>query len=209
MVLFDDRRSAGQQLAHLLEPLADRDNLLVLALPRGGVPVGYEVSRRLHAPMDVFVVRKLGVPGHEELAMGAVASGGILLLDEGVVQSLRVPREVVEQIISRERQELMRREEAYRDSRPAPSPRGRCVILVDDGIATGSSMEAAVLALRQQDPQLLIVAVPVAPSSTVQRLSALVDEVITIDEPETFGSVGQFYREFTQVNDQQVRQLLE
>src|SRR4051794_33520507 len=159
--VFRDRQDAGRVLAGLLHRYRDRPDVIVLALPRGGVPVAYEVAQALHAPLDVFLVRKLGVPGHEELAMGAVASGGARVLNEDVVQALRIPEEVIAKVAAAEGQELKRRERAYRGDRPAPDVRGRTILLVDDGLATGSSMRAALAALRQQRPARLVVAVPI------------------------------------------------
>jgi predicted phosphoribosyltransferase len=183
--------------------------VLVLALPRGGVPVAYEVARALDAPLDVFLVRKLGVPGHEELAMGAIASGGVRVLNEDVVHHLRIPDEAIEKVARREQQELERREREYRGDRPPPEVSGRTVILIDDGLATGSTMRAAVMALRQQRPARIIVAVPAAAESTCDEFRAEVDEVFCAITPEPFYAVGLWYEDFSQTTDEEVRDLLE
>src|SRR5438128_1740318 len=175
-MLFRDRTDAGRELADRLAAYADRPDVLVLALPRGGVPVGFEVAQALHAPLDVFLVRKLGLPGHEELAMGAIASGGVRVLNQDVLRTLHVPDALIEQAVAEERRELKRRERAYRGDRPAPQVRGRTVILVDDGLATGSTMRAAVAALRQQDPARVVVAVPVGAPETCAAFESEADE---------------------------------
>jgi len=205
---FRDRAEAGQQLAALLAAYAHRPDLLVLALPRGGVPVAYEVARALDAPLDVFLVRKLGVPGHEELAMGAIASGGVRVLNDDVVESLRIPLSIVDQVTEREQEELQRRERAYRGDRPPPDVRGRTVILVDDGLATGSTMRAAAAAVRRQQPARVVVAVPVAAASTCDALRTEVDEVACVLTPEPFYAVGIWYEDFSQTTDDEVRDLL-
>jgi putative phosphoribosyl transferase len=179
-----------------------------LALPRGGVPVGYEVAKALNAPLDVFVVRKLGVPGHKELAMGAIASGGVRVLNENVIRKLGIPNEVVETVAEEEERELERREREYRDGRPPIEIRGRTVILVDDGLATGSSMRVAVLALRKKNPAQIIVAVPVAAPATCAEFESEVDQVICAVTPEPFWAVGQWYTDFSQTSDEEVRDLL-
>jgi predicted phosphoribosyltransferase len=181
---------------------------LVLGLPRGGVPVAYEVATFLNAPFDVFVVRKLGVPGHEELAMGAIATGGARFLNHDVIEYLRIPEEVVDEVTEREEQELELRERLYRDNRPARSPRDCVTILVDDGLATGSSMRAAVIAVRQQQPASIVVAVPVAASLTCDDLRIEADEVICGFTPEPFYAVGLWYEDFSQTTDEEVRELL-
>jgi putative phosphoribosyl transferase len=207
--LFRDRSEAGRVLAARLARYADRPDVMVLALPRGGVPVGYEVARALHAPMDVFIVRKLGVPGHEELAMGAVASGGVRVLNDQVVAGLGVPDYVIDAVAAWEQQELERRERLYRGQRPPPDVRGKTVILVDDGLATGSTMLAAVRALRQLGPARVVVAVPVASRDTCELLKSEVDEVVCAVTPEPFYAVGLWYRNFSQTTDEEVRELLE
>jgi predicted phosphoribosyltransferase len=205
---FRDRIEAGRLLAAKLGAYADRQDVLVLALPRGGVPVGYEVARALGAPLDVFIVRKLGVPGHEELAMGAVATGGVRVLNEQILADLDIPDHVIEAVAAREEQELTRRERLYRGNRPAPSVRGRTVILVDDGLATGATMHAAIKALRQQEPARIVVAVPTAAPATCEQLKAEVDEVICAISPEPFYAVGLWYEDFSQTSDEEVRELL-
>ena len=206
---FRDRTEAGRRLAEKLVEYADRPDVLVLALPRGGVPVGYEVAWALEAPLDVFVVRKLGVPGHEELAMGAIASGGALVFNEDVIQALKPPFRVVQAVAARELRELQRRERAYRGDRPAPDVRGRIVILVDDGLATGSTMRAAVAALRRLGPDLIVVAVPTAAPSACAELGLEADECICCIRPDPFYAVGTWYEDFSQTSDEEVRDLLE
>jgi putative phosphoribosyl transferase len=205
---YRDRRNAGKRLAELLGAYAHRPDVLVLALPRGGVPVAYEVARALNAPLDVFLVRKLGVPGHEEAAMGAIASGGIRVLNDEVIHALHLPRQVVEEVTAREQRELQRREQLYRDGRPAPDVKGRTVILIDDGLATGATMRAALRALRQQQPARLIVAVPVGARSACRELLGEADEVICARTPEPFFGVGWWYQQFEQTSDQEVHDLL-
>jgi predicted phosphoribosyltransferase len=207
-MLFQDRFQAGRLLASKLSYLANRPDVVVLALPRGGVPVGYEVAKALNAPLDVFVVRKLGVPGHKELAMGAIASGGVRVLNENVIRRLGIPNEVVETVAEEEERELERREREYRDGRPPIEIRGRTVILVDDGLATGSSMRVAVLALRKKNPAQIIVAVPVAAPATCAEFESEVDQVICAVTPEPFWAVGQWYTDFSQTSDEEVRDLL-
>ncbi|MEY2460376.1 MAG: hypothetical protein QOG30_2206, partial [Acidimicrobiaceae bacterium] len=191
-----------------LEHYRDRDDVVVLALPRGGVPVAYEVATALGAPLDVFVVRKLGIPGQEEVAMGAIASGGVVVLNDDVVRGMEIAPSVIERVARTEGREVERREQAYRDDRPSPDLAGKVVILVDDGLATGSSMRAAVLALRRLRPGRIVVAVPAAPESTCQELAAEVDEVICATTPSPFFTVGQHYWDFTQISDDEVRSLL-
>jgi putative phosphoribosyl transferase len=205
---FRDRREAGRLLAERLREYAGRDDVLVLALPRGGVPVGAEVARALGAPLDVFLVRKLGLPGQEELAMGAIASGGARVLNEELVQTLGLPDELLDAVAARERPELERREHAYRGDRPAPEVEGRVVVLVDDGLATGSSMRAAVEALRGRGPARIVVAVPAAPAQTCQELRRLVDELVVLKTPKPFYAVGAWYQDFSEVSDEQVRSAL-
>ena len=206
---FRDRREAGQVLARELTAYAGRPDVVVLALPRGGVPVAYEVARALGAPLDVFVVRKLGVPGHEELAMGAVATGGVRVLNDQVVGALGIPPSVIEAVAAWQQQELARRERLYRGDRPPPDVRGRTVILVDDGLATGSTMRAALAALRRQQPARLVVAVPTAAPETCDELRAEADDVVCATTPEPFHSVGLWYEDFSQTTDEEVRELLE
>ncbi|HEX5080645.1 MAG TPA: phosphoribosyltransferase [Blastocatellia bacterium] len=208
---FKNRTEAGRVLAERLSAYANRPNTsdtLVLGLPRGGVPVAYEVATALNAPLDVFVVRKLGVPGHEELAMGAIATGGGRSLNPDVIEYLRIPEEVVDEAAEREERELERRERLYRDHRPPHSPRDRVTILVDDGLATGATMSAAAIAVRQQQPASLVVAVPVASIQTCDDLRSLADEVICLYTPEPFYAVGLWYEDFSQTTDDEVRDLL-
>jgi len=204
---FRDRSEAGQILARELMAYAGREDVIVLALPRGGVPVAFEVARAIQAPLDVFVVRKLGVPGHEELAMGAIASGGVLVIEPSVIEGLAIPPDVVADVAAREEQERLRREREYRGDRPAPDVRGRTVILVDDGLATGSTMRAAVVAVRKLQPARIVVAAPVAASSACADLEPEVDEICA-RTPEPFRSVGSWYVEFSQTTDEEVRDLL-
>jgi predicted phosphoribosyltransferase len=208
-MLFRDRSDAGRQLAVRLSAYANRPDVLVLALPRGGVPVGFEVARELNVPLDVFLVRKLGLPGQEELAMGAIATGGVRVLNEDVVQTLQIPEEVIDEVAAREQQELQRRERLYRDDRPPCLVRGRKVILVDDGLATGSTMRAAVAALRQQHPARIIVAVPVGAAQTCAELETEADEVVCTHTPEPFYAVGLWYGQFSQTTDAEVHELLD
>jgi putative phosphoribosyl transferase len=205
---FQDRREAGRMLASRLSAYADRPDVVVLALPRGGVPVAYEVAKALHARMDVFLVRKLGVPGHEEYAMGAMASGGVRVLNRDVVEALHIPNEVVEQVIAREQRELERREREYRGDRPFPDLRGKTVILVDDGLATGSTMLAAVTALRQKQPARIVVAVPVGSPETCDAFRDHVDEIVCAITPDPLYGVGLWYTDFSQTSDDEVRKLL-
>ncbi|HEX4947789.1 MAG TPA: phosphoribosyltransferase [Blastocatellia bacterium] len=205
---FINRREAGCTLAQKLAGYRHLPQVLVLALPRGGVPVAYEVALALYAPLDVFLVRKLGVPGHEELAMGAIASGGVRVLNEEVLGYVDVPDEVVDAVTVRERRELERREQLYRAGRPALVVRNQTVLLIDDGLATGSTMRAAAVALRQQQPARIVVAVPVAAQQSCAELRAEVDEVICAVTPEPFYAVGLWYEDFTQTTDEEVRELL-
>ena len=207
-MIYRDRIDAGQRLATRLTNYADRDDVLVLALPRGGVPVAYEVAKALHVPLDIFLVRKLGVPGHEELAMGAIASGGVRVLNDEVVNYLGIPGDVIDGVAAEELRELERRQRAYRGNRPEPDVQNKTVILVDDGLATGSTMRAAAAALRQQDPARIIVAVPVSAAQTCNEYRMGVDQIICTKTPEPFLGVGQWYRDFSQTTDEEVRDLL-
>ncbi len=208
-MLFRDRAEAGQRLARELTAYAGRGDVLVLALPRGGVPVAFEVARSLRAPLDLFLVRKLGVPGNEELAMGAIASGNTQILNRDVIDDLRIPERAIQEAAARERGELARRERLYRGDRPAPEVRGKSVILVDDGLATGSTMYAAVTALRQQQPARIVVAVPAAAPATCDLFRGVVDEIVCAVTPEPFYSVGAWYHDFSQTTDAEVRDLLQ
>jgi predicted phosphoribosyltransferase len=205
---FSDRFEAGRALAERLEKFRNSQNVVVLALPRGGVPVGYVVAEQIGAPLDIFLVRKLGVPWQEELAFGAIASGGTKVLDDDLLGQLGLTPAEIDAIVRREQAELERRERAYREGRPAIGVGKRVAILIDDGVATGSSMLAAVLALREQRPARIVVAVPVAPANTCERLQAEADEVVCIYTPEPFWAVGAWYDDFTQTTDEEVRQLL-
>ena len=206
--IFQDRTDAGRQLAEELLSYAGRDDVMVLALPRGGVPVAFEVAQRLGVPLDVFVVRKLGLPGHEELAMGAIAPGGVRVLNEDVLYVMSDAQSIVEMVTAIEREELERRERNYRKDRTAPDLKGRTVILIDDGLATGATMRAAVAALRQQGAAKIIVAVPVAAPITCQDLKNAADDVICLQTPAAFIGVGQYYADFSQTTDEEVRELL-
>lgn len=207
-MLFFDRSDAGRRLARALAGYSGRADLQVLGLPRGGVPVAYEVAHALRAPLDVFIVRKLGVPSQPELAMGAVASGGVRVLNEEVVRQLDIPESVIQRVADAEQLEIERRELRYREGRPAPQLAGKVVILIDDGLATGSTMRAAVKAVRLQQPAHTVVAVPVAAPSTSAALRAEADEMISLTTPEPFFAVGQWYRDFDQTSDEEVRGLL-
>ena len=206
--IFSNRAEAGQLLAEKLDKYAGREDVIVLGLPRGGVPVAYEVARRLGVPLDVFIVRKLGVPGFEELALGAIASGGVRVLNEDVVRALPNANELIESVTRRELAELARREQIYRDGRTAPDIGGRTVILVDDGLATGATMRAAVAALRQLGAAKIVVAVPVGAADTCREIEQEVDETVCAMAPEWFQAVGQFYEDFSQTSDDEVRELL-
>ena len=208
-VLFQDRRDAGRRLAGRLSGYRGRPGVLVLALPRGGVPVGFEVAQALDAPLDVFLARKLGVPGQPELAMGAVASGGGRVLDRDLVLRLGISQREIAAVEARERRELERREHAYRGDRPSPTITGRTIILVDDGVATGSTIKAAIAALRGQRPAAIVAAVPVAPPSTCRELEALADEVVCVAAPEPFYAVGRFYVDFEATSDEEVCSLID
>ena len=206
---FLNRADAGRRLAATLSAYAGRADVIVLALPRGGVVVAYEVARELDVPLDVFTVRKLGVPGHEELAMGAIASGGALVLDEALVRELRISERDLRAVIAAEQRELERREKEYRGDRPPPDIAGRTVVLVDDGLATGASMRVAVAALKQEHPARIVVAVPIAPPETCEALRREADDVVCGVTPEPFYAVGLWYEDFTQTTDKEVHDLLE
>ena len=205
---FRDRVDAGQKLAARLTEYAGRPDVLVLALPRGGVPVGAEVARALSVPLDVFLVRKLGVPGHAELAMGAIAAGGLQVLSEALIRDLGLPPSLVQQVAARERLELDRRDRLFRGSRPPISVRGRTILLIDDGLATGSTMQAAVMALRPQGPARIVVAAPVGARETCERLLRIADDVVCLEMPEPFTAVGLWYERFDQTSDEEVTRLL-
>jgi len=205
---FRNRSEAGRQLAGELSAYANRPDVLVLALPRGGVPVAYEIARALNLPLDVFVVRKLGVPGHEELAMGAIASGGVRVVNGSVVDSLGITPEVMDAVARREEHELKRREKTYRDGRPAPDVRDRTVILTDDGIATGSTMYAAISALRRMGAGSIVVATPAIARETHREMRPETDDLVALIIPEEFYGVGQWYADFSQTTDEEVRELL-
>jgi len=209
MRLYHDRRAGGRALAAALSKYQGDPELLVLALPRGGVPVGYEVARALHAPLDVFVVRKLGAPDHEELAMGAVASGGAFVLNHDVITTLAISEASIQTVLEKERRELSRRERAYRGHRAPLDVRTKTVILVDDGLATGSTMRAAIAGLKQLRPRKVVVGVPVAAPETCRELSEEADDVVCSATPEPFYAVGLWYDKFAQTTDQEVRQLLD
>ena len=209
MAYFKDRKDAGEQLARKLSTYAGRDDVIVLALPRGGVPVGYEIACSLGIPLEIFIVRKIGAPGNEELAMGAIASGGIRILNESVVRGLNISQMLINEITGREEKELQRREQEYRGGRLFPDIRGKTVLLVDDGLATGSSMKAAIEAVRQKSPRHIVVAVPVAPYETCESLKDYDIDVICLHTPFPFFGVGGFYNDFSQTSDDEVKSLLE
>lgn len=209
MEQFRDRRDAGRKLAQELLAYKDRSDVTVLALPRGGVPVAYEVALALNAPLDIFIVRKLGLPGREELAIGAIASGGIRVLNNDIVHMLSIPQEVIDFVAQRELLELNRREQSYRGNRPAIEISHRTVILIDDGLATGASMRAAVAGVHTQHPTRVVVAVPTASPEAVDAFRGQVDEIICVMVPEQFYGVGKWYEEFKQIGDEEVRMLLE
>ena len=207
-MIFRDRTEAGQVLASKLTKYLDQVNTVILALPRGGVPVAYEIGKELGLPVDIFVVRKLGVPGHEELAMGAIASGGVRHINRDVVDQLRIDSETIDAASRREQKEIERRERLYRGQRPPVDVRNKTVILVDDGLATGSTMRAAIAALQQHRPARIVVAVPAAAPQTCSEIADEVDEIICAATPEPFYAVGQWYQEFSQTTDDEVRELL-
>jgi len=205
---FHDRTEAGKLLAAQLGEYADRSDVWVLGLPRGGVPVAYEIAQALNLPLDICLVRKLGVPGQPELAMGAIASGDVMVLNHEVLKSLEISRLALQQVMDTEQQELERRDRAYRENRPEPDVQGKTVILVDDGIATSSTLRAAIATLRQKHPKEIVVAVPVAPISACESLRAIVDKIICLNTPEPLNSIGIWYVDFSQTSDQEVRHLL-
>jgi predicted phosphoribosyltransferase len=209
MTPFIDRRDAGRKLARKLSTYAGQPNILVLALPRGGVPVAYEVALALSAPLDVFIVRKLGLPGREELAMGAVASGGVRVLNGDIIRTLSIPDEVIHIVAKRELQELQRREKLYRKDRPSPEVSDRTILLIDDGLATGASMRAAIAGLRAQHPARIVVAIPAAAPDVCEAFRSEVDDIVCAITPEPFYGVGRWYEDFSQVTDEEVRILLE
>ena len=208
MALFRDRRHAGRLLAQSLGGYKDRDETIVIGLPRGGVPTAYEVAQSLHAPLDIFVVRKLGAPGHEELAMGAIAMGGVTFINSEVTSSLGISELDLAHSIALEGRELLRRVNAYRGTKPPLNVKGKYIVLVDDGLATGSTMLAAIKALRVLEPKGIVAAVPVAPPSTCARVRAAADEMVCLNYPESFDAVGMYYDDFSQTTDDEVRQLL-
>ncbi|YAF97839.1 MAG: phosphoribosyltransferase [Nodularia sp. CChRGM 3473] len=215
-IKFRNRAEAGQMLARKLTAYAHCQDVLILGLPRGGVPVAYEVAKALDAPLDICLVRKLGVPGHEELALGALAklpgtefaSGGVEVLNPDVIKLLGIDRKTIEEVAAQEFQELQRRDRAYRGDRPQPEIKNRTIILIDDGIATGSTMRAAIIALQKQQPQRIVVAIPVAPPITCEQLQAVVEEIICLIMPEPMYAIGLWYQDFSQTTDEEVRKLL-
>ena len=207
-MIFRNRTEAGKKLAERLAAYGDDEDVLILALPRGGVPVAFEVARSLHAPLDVFLVRKLGVPGHEELAMGAIASGGTRVLNESVVGHLRIPKKAINTVAAHEQRELERRERVYREGLPPPGVKGKTVILIDDGLATGATMRAAATALKEMQPKKIVIAVPVASLQACSEFRREVDVIVCAETPEPFYGVGRWYEDFSQTTDEEVRELL-
>lgn len=205
---FHNRTEAGRRLAAQLSQYANSPDVLVLGLPRGGIPVAYEIAKALHVPLDVWLVRKLGVPGQEELAMGAIASGGVMILNNEIINLLKISREAVEQVAAAEKQELERRDQAYRGDRPLPQIENHTIILVDDGIATSSTLRAAIAALQRHQPKHIVVAAPVAPPSVCESLKTIVDDVVCLNTPEPLHSIGMWYIDFSQTTDNEVRDLL-
>ncbi|MDQ1254148.1 MAG: Phosphoribosyl transferase [Euryarchaeota archaeon] len=209
MSFFNDRTDAGKILSERLSEYANREDVLILALPRGGVPVAFEVAKELNLKMDIFIVRKLGVPGNEELAMGAIASGNIRVLNEDVIRSFRIPQKAIDEATANELEELERRERIYRKNRPVPKISGSTVILIDDGLATGATMRAAVAAVKTKNPAKVIIAVPVAAPDTCSDFGSEVDEVMCVATPEPFYGVGAWYEDFSQTTDKEVCDLLD
>lgn len=209
MAIFKDRREAGKKLAEELTKYKNQQGVIVLGLPRGGAPVAYEIAEALNAPLDVFIVRKLGLPGQPELAMGAIASGGVRVMNNGVVQRSGVSEDQIKEIVEDEKKRLQEREKIYRGSRPEIDITGKIVLLVDDGLATGASMRAAITALKQLEPEKIVVAVPTAPADTCQELKSMVDEIVCLRTPSPFWGVGGSYQNFSQTSNQEVRALLE
>lgn len=209
MAYFTDRKQAGKKLANELQKYKNRDKVVVLGLPRGGVPVAYQVAKELNAHLDVFVVQKIGVPTHPELAMGAIASGGVKVTNENVIRQAGVSEEQIEEVVQEEKQELERREKLYRGSRPDIDLEGKTVILVDDGMATGASMRAALKALKKHNPEKVIIAVPTAPKDSCEEFRSKVDKMICLQTPTPFWGVGGSYQDFSQTTNQEVRELLE
>lgn len=207
-LVYRDRAEAGRELARSLAMYADASDVIVLALPRGGVPVGYEVARELRVKLDVYVVRKLGVPGHEELAMGAVAGDGSCVVDDDLVQTIGIDRQAFDAVVGRELAELHRRESAYRDARPEPEIGGKTAIVVDDGLATGATMRVAAIALRHKSPAAIVIAVPVAAPQTCASLRGVADRIVCPLQPSPFYAVGLYYENFSQTTDDEVRALL-
>jgi predicted phosphoribosyltransferase len=208
MEKFTDRQQAGQLLAEQLTSYTHRSDVIVLALPRGGVPVAYEIAKALSLPLDIFIVRKLGVPGHEELAMGAIASGGVQFFNEALIRQLHLSKQDIERIIQSEERELKRREWLYRGKRPFPTLSHKTILLVDDGIATGATMKTAIKALRKQNPSAIVVAVPVSPPDTSKEIETLVEKTICLLKPPFFDAVGNWYEHFSQTTDDEVIELL-
>lgn len=206
--IFKNRTQAGQLLATKLTPYGNRSDVLVLALPRGGVPVGFEIAKKLHLPLDVCLVRKLGSPRRKELAMGAIGMGGVRIINLDVVEWLNIPEAIIDQITAQEQEELARRDRLYRENRPFPDLENLTIILVDDGIATGSTLRAGIGTIKQHHPQKIIVAVPVAPPSVCEQLNKEVDQVICLSQPENLHSISLWYDDFSQTSDEEVRQLL-
>jgi predicted phosphoribosyltransferase len=205
---FENKHEAGKQLADALIDYEGRQDCLILALPRGGVPVAYEVAKKLSLPLDLLLVRKLGVPDHEELAMGAIASGGIRVLNHNILQQLYIPPVTLEQVTTKERKELERRDQLYRGNLPMPDIKGKTIFVVDDGLATGATMKAAVVTLREANAASIIVAIPVGAVATCQELAKLADKVVCLYRPEPFGGVGKWYVDFSQTSDLEVQNLL-
>lgn len=207
-MIFKNREEAGQLLAKALIKYENNKNAIILGLPRGGVPVAAEVSKKLNLPLDIFLVRKLGTPGHEELAMGAIAMGGMKVLNQEVIDMLSIPKETIDRVIEAEQKELKRRDQLYRGNKTTLKIEGQIIILIDDGLATGATMRAAVAAVKTIHPKKVIVAVPVSPEDTYREFKAVVDEIVCLHIPEYFAAVGQFYNDFSQTSDEDVRKLL-